>query len=118
MNYRIDNFTLNSSIVIVLLIFIMLFFNYRNILNKINNNIKYIILLNRSLLLLFLLLIFINPIILKKNINKQNVSFIIDNSKSMMNNYQDLNVDYKLLHNKIISWIKYKNIAPFSTIRS
>ena len=55
MNYRIDNFTLNYSVVIVLLIFIMLFFNYRNILNKINNNIKYIILLNRSLLLLFLL---------------------------------------------------------------
>ena len=112
MDYRIDNFTLNFPVVIVFFIFIMLFFNYRSILNKINNNIKYIILLNRSLLLLFLLLIFINPVILKKNVNKQNLSFIFDNSKSMMHNYQDLNVDYKLLHNKIISWVKYKNITP------
>ena len=112
MNFTIENFIFNYYNIGLLFIFILLIFNYKNILLKINNNIKYLLLISRSLLLTILLFIFINPIIIKKNTNQHNVSFIIDNSKSMLYNFDNINVNYKTMYEKIDRWIEKNNIIP------
>ena len=112
MNFKIENFIFNYYNIGLLFIFILLIFNYKNILLKINNNIKYLLLISRSLLLTILLFIFINPIIIKKNTNQHNVSFIIDNSKSMLYNFDNINVNYKTMYEKIDRWIEKNNIIP------
>ena len=112
MNYILDNFIIDYSVVILVSIFILLIINYKKILFKINNNIKYLLLFNRSLILLALAIIFINPIILNRNINKGNVAFIIDNSKSMFYNYKDINLEDNLVYEKINSWLIKNNYSP------
>ena len=112
MNYIIENFIFDYYNIGLLFIFIFFVFNYKNILFSINDNIKYLLLISRSLLLIILFFIFVNPIIIKKNINQNHVSIVIDNSKSMLYNYENININYNEMYDKIDRWIEKNNIVP------
>ena len=108
MNFKIENYYIDYSFFIVLIIFISLLISYRKLLLQSIDRLRYILFINRFLILFITLVILFNPILSVKNYSNENISVVIDNSESMLYNIENMNIDEQFLYNKIIKNINSK----------
>ena len=106
-----ETYSIDYSVILLILVFIFFVYNYKIVLSKVTNNFKYLVFLNRIIVLILLVLIFIDPTLLLTNKNT-NVSIIIDDSKSMSYNLKKINLKYDFLVSKIDNWVESNNITP------
>ena len=104
-------YSIDYTVILLILVFIFFIYNYKIVLSKVTNNFKYLVFLNRIIVLILLVLIFIDPTLLLTNKNT-NVSIIIDDSKSMSYNLKKINLKYDFLVSKIDNWVESNNITP------
>ena len=102
MNFKIENYYIDYTIFIVLIIFVALLISYRKLLLQSIDMLRYILFINRFLILFIVLVILVNPILSVKNYSNKNISILIDNSESMLYNIKKINIDEQVLYNKII----------------
>ena len=110
-NFQLNNFSFMFFIVsLSFLTFIILYFNN---LKKYPFYLKSIILTSRTIVLIFLLIFLIDPIIFFKDLNVTNpkINVFLDNSLSMRNNFENINVRIKDILSKIKIWSLENNVS-------
>ena len=112
MNFKIENYYIDYSIFIVLIIFIVLLISYRNLLFDSIDKLRYILFINRLILLSIILVILVNPVLSFKKHSYKDISIVIDNSKSMLYNLKSINIDDQFFFNKVIKNISERGYNP------
>lgn len=82
------NINFNYMYVVLFIVFIYFLFNYYNLIKTKRTHFKKLLIILRSIILVFVLILSMNPIIERLNVENKAVDIIVDNSKSMGYNNQ------------------------------
>jgi len=94
------NLNINYTFLALFIVFFYLLLNYYHLIKAKTNHFKNLLIIIRTIILIFVLILFVNPNIESLNEKNKTIDLIVDNSKSMSYNSQNINRNIE----KILNW--------------
>ncbi len=108
---NLDILSFNNIIIVVILLFTYLIYNYYSLLiNKsINKTILYRLFFLRLFFIIIIIIFLINPIFTKKEVMNRNIPVFVDNSVSMKMNLEKIGFNIENLYSNLSAWSDENN---------
>lgn len=94
------NLNINYIFLALFIVFFYLLLNYYHLIKAKTNHFKNLLIIIRTIILIFVLILFVNPNIESLNEENKTIDLIVDNSKSMSYKSQNINKNIE----KILNW--------------